>query len=59
MIGGEIKRSGRKNKEMMKEPKKYQPSLSVVNYSQPLFKMEVKVHIKLHQVGINALKLNQ
>jgi hypothetical protein len=33
-------------------------SLSVVNPSQSLFKMDVKVDINLYQGEINALKLN-
>lgn len=35
-----------------------QPSLSVVNHSQALFKMEAKVDIKPYQGEIDALKLN-
>jgi hypothetical protein len=42
----------------MKKPKKYQSSSSVVNPSQPLFNMEVKVDIKPLQGEIAAFKLN-
>lgn len=40
-----------------KEPRKDQPSLSVVNQSQPLFKIESKLDIKLYQNKIDNLKL--
>lgn len=41
-----------------KGPKNYQPSSSVMNNSQPLFKKEVKVDIKPYHDKIDALKLN-
>jgi hypothetical protein len=45
-------------KESRKESKKEKPSSSVVNPSQSLFNMEVKVDIKPYQGDIDALKLN-
>jgi hypothetical protein len=45
-------------KESRKGLEKDQPSLSVVNPSQSIFKMEAKVGIKPYQGEINALKLN-
>lgn len=41
-----------------KKPRKDQPSSSVINQSQHLFKMEAKVDIKSYHGKINALKLN-
>jgi len=41
-----------------KGPKKDQPSFSGMKHSQSLFKMEVKVDIKLYQGEIDTLKLN-
>jgi hypothetical protein len=45
-------------KESQKELGKEQPTSSVVNPSQSLFKMEAKVDIKPYQGEINSLKLN-
>jgi hypothetical protein len=45
-------------KESRKESEKEQPSSSVVNPSQSLFKMEAKVDIKPYQGEINALEMN-
>jgi hypothetical protein len=45
-------------KESRKNPKKDQLSFSVVNPSQSLFNMEVKVDIKPDQGEISALTLN-
>jgi hypothetical protein len=45
-------------KESWKESEKEQLSSSVVNPSQSLFKMEVKVDINPYQGEIDALKLN-
>lgn len=41
-----------------KGPKKYQPSLSDMNHSQSIFKMEAKVDINSYHGNIDALKLN-
>jgi len=41
-----------------KEPEKNQPSSSVVNQSQPQFKMEEKVDIKSSHDKFDILKLN-
>jgi hypothetical protein len=55
---GKLRDNEDPEKESRKEPKKEKPSLSVINPSQSLFKMEVKVDINPYQGEINALKLN-
>jgi hypothetical protein len=45
-------------KESWKEPEKEKSSSSVINPSQSLFNMEVKVDINPYQGEIDALKLN-
>jgi len=44
--------------ELKKGPKRDQSSLSVMNHSQFLFKMEVKANIKPYQGEIDNMKLN-
>jgi len=41
-----------------KEHKKYQPSWSVMNESQPLFEFKVKIDIRLYHDNIDALEIN-
>ncbi len=45
-------------RELEKGPKKYQPHSNVVNHSQSLLNMRVKVGIKPYQGEVGALKLN-
>lgn len=45
------------NEEHKKEPQKESPSSSVLNHSQSLFKMDMKVDIKPYQGEIDSLKL--
>lgn len=44
--------------QLKKEPRKGQWSSSVMNQSQPLFKMEEKVDIKSYNGGTDSLKLS-